>query len=48
MVYMNEQAELKKNVITTVILGGSSSNSNGDTLVQQWQTSRKEERAIDE
>ena len=58
MVYMAEQAEQKKNVITTVMFGGfgtsssisSGGNNNGDTLVQQWQTSRKEEgrRAIDE
>ena len=51
MVYMAEQAEQKKNVITTAMFGGfgtsssisSGGNNNGDTLVQQWQTSRKEE-----
>ena len=46
MIYDNEQAELKRNVVSTVILNGIDTNNGGNTtksLVQEWQTSRKED-----
>lgn len=51
VVYEEEQAELKKNVVTTVLLGGVEKSTNdkiqGSSLVREWQTSRKNEERIE-
>lgn len=46
MIYDEEQTELKRNVVSTVILNGIDNKNGGNatrSLVQEWQTSRKED-----
>ena len=44
MLWDEEQAERKKNVVGTVIMNGGAQDGNNSTktLVQEWQSSRKE------
>ena len=45
LLWEEEQAELRKNVVATVPMNGSTNNGENDkkSLIQEWQTSRKED-----
>lgn len=49
MLWDEEQAERKKNVVGTVIMNGAAQDDSNSTktLVQEWQSSRKEETRLD-